>query len=369
MPDAAPSTPPLPEQRPIAVAVRRPPWAGRPAETVALWGILIIASLGLLYFAASVFLPLCLAVLLAVVLYPGVALLRRLGIPAVIGAAVVVVAFFGLIGIGIYTLAEPAAAWVDRWPVLSRQIEIKLGGLRESIAAAQEASKEIEAMAAGEGQPPRVVLEGPSLAEQLFAQAQLVVVNLAILLVLLYFLLARGAATVERTVSAIVDDHRRAQVSELVGRIQDDIGAYLRTITLINLALGVATAAVMALLGMPNPVLWGALAGLLHFLPYVGSLINLGVQSVVALLTFNAWIDVVAPPLAFLVLITIEAVVNPFILGRRLTLNPILVFVSILFWGWLWGVPGALLAVPILAVIKVVAERVEALAWARPVLA
>jgi predicted PurR-regulated permease PerM len=118
----------------------------------------------------------------------------------------------------------------------------------------------------------------------------------------------------------------------------------------------------MMALGMPNPALWGILAGVMNFSPYAGALLTLGVIGMVSLLTFDQWSAIVLPPLAFLLLTGLEGqLVSPLVVGRRLTLEPVAVFLSILFWGWLWGLPGMLLAVPILASIKIAANAVQPL--------
>jgi predicted PurR-regulated permease PerM len=126
---------------------------------------------------------------------------------------------------------------------------------------------------------------------------------------------------------------------------------------LINTALGVVTTGLMMGLGMPNPGLWGVMAGFLNFIPYLGAAVSLMIIALVSALTFDSLLQIALPPMAFLTVTTIEGnFLTPMIVGRRLTLNPIAVFLTILFWGWLWGIPGALMAVPILAVFKILCD-------------
>ncbi len=123
------------------------------------------------------------------------------------------------------------------------------------------------------------------------------------------------------------------------------------------------TALAMNALAMPNPLLWGVLAGVMNFIPYAGALVTLTIISLVSILTFDYWLTIMLPPLTFLFLTVLEGqFVSPFVVGRQLTLDPIAVFLSVLFWGWLWGFAGMLLAVPILAAIKITIGAIESLA-------
>src|SRR5690606_251545 len=164
--------------------------------------------------------------------------------PDAIGAGIVVLAFIGLIAFGFYQLSAPAAEWIQRWPVLVDQIDVKIGALRDSLEAAQSVTAESEehATVTSDGDPQRVVLERPSLAETMLNQAQLVIANVAVMLVLLYFMLAQGRHMMRRVLASFGDAERRAQAEAVALRINADIGLYLRTITLINFSLGAATA-------------------------------------------------------------------------------------------------------------------------------
>jgi predicted PurR-regulated permease PerM len=233
-----------------------------------------------------------------------------------------------------------------------------LGDLRESVESARRASHQIEQMAAAaDDEAQAVVVRGPSLAEQALTQTQVILAQLFVVLVLLFFFLARGRSMLEQLMGTLTNLEDRINYATIAGTVQKNIAAYLATVTLINSALGLVTTGLMMALGMPNPGLWGVMAGFLNFIPYLGAAVSLMIITLVSALTFDSLLQIALPPMAFLTVTTIEGnFLTPLIVGRRLTLNPIAVFLTILFWGWLWGIPGALMAVPILAVFKILCD-------------
>jgi predicted PurR-regulated permease PerM len=162
------------------------------------------------------------------------------------------------------------------------------------------------------------------------------------------------------TIAPRLSDKRR--VVEIARETEDDISYYLLTISLINGALGVAIGTAMYLLGMPNPILWGVMGGIFNFVPFLGAVTGIGIVALVALLTFDQFWPILLPPLSYLVLTSFEAqFITPALLARRLTLNPVAVFLALIVWTWLWGVAGALLAVPLLATLKICCDHIEPL--------
>jgi predicted PurR-regulated permease PerM len=181
--------------------------------------------------------------------------------------------------------------------------------------------------------------------------------------ILLYFMLASGDLVLRKTVRVLPRLQDKKRAVDIFRQAERDISTYLVTITLVNITLGAVTAAAMYLLGMPNPVLWGVLAAVLNYVPYLGPLTTFGVIALVSLLTFDQLSEAILPPLVFLGLTSLEGqVLTPLFLGRRLTLNPVAVFLALLIWGWLWGIPGILLAVPLLATFKIFCDNIEPLA-------
>ncbi|MBU0724251.1 MAG: AI-2E family transporter [Alphaproteobacteria bacterium] len=325
--------------------------------------MLALAIMYTVYFAKPILLPIFLALLLAILLLPLVKLICKIGIPQTLGAFIVVGLLTSTVTVGSYQLAGPALEYLDFGPNLGRSIERKLADLKLPLQKAREASEKIAEMAQIDQkgrQAPRVVVMQESLAETLAAHVQSSVTTGIITVVLLFFLLAEGPRSINRIVEAMELSEQRRRTKRVFLEIQWKISVYLRTVTLINIALGLLTSGLMWALGMPSPLLWGVIAGMFNFLPYVGPVITAVIIAIVSLMTFDSLLLILMPPLGFYILTAMEGqVITPMILGRQLTLNPILVFGTVLLWGWLWGVPGALLAVPILAIGKIILTNLE----------
>ena len=327
-------------------------------------GFLLLALVYTLYFAKALLMPICLAVLAALVLRPCVRTLRRIYIPEVIAAAFVILTIVTVFGWLILTISGPASEWVERGPFLKVQLQQKLEILRTPLEKMQEVTENLQdAASLGENSQPTVVVQGPSLLQRIFIEAQTTIVNIMVIFVLVFFLLARGGWTYRRVAAAINDESQREIWTNTLEEIQKNLAHYLLTVSAINVTLGVLTAIAMSLLAMPNALLWGVLAGVMNFIPYAGALVTLTIITLVSVLTFDQWLTIMLPPLVFLFFTILEGqFVSPFVVGRQLTLDPIAVFLSVLFWGWLWGFAGMLLAVPILASIKITIGAIESLA-------
>ncbi len=328
------------------------------AERVAIVGLFSLGVLYTLYLARDLLLPVFLALLLSLLLRPVVKGLRRLRVPEALSAAVLVTLLLVALAGAAFSLSEPATAWIKRAPVVMHQLEFKLGDLRQTVESARKASHQIEQMAAAaDDEAQAVVVRGPSLAEQALTQTQVILAQLFVVLVLLFFFLAQGRSMLEQLMGTMTNLEDRIHYATIAGTVQKNIAAYLATVTLINTALGLGTAGLLTAFGVPNPGLWGVMAGLLNFIPYLGAAASLTIIALVSALTFDSLLQIALPPLSFLAVTAIEGnIVTPMIVGHRLTLNPIAVFLTILFWGWLWGIPGALMAVPILAVFKILCD-------------
>jgi predicted PurR-regulated permease PerM len=181
--------------------------------------------------------------------------------------------------------------------------------------------------------------------------------------VLLFFLLASGDVFLRKLVTVLPRFEDKKAAVEISRQIEHDISTYLLAITVVNAVFGLAVATAMFFLGMPNPLLWGVMAGLLHFIPFLGAVIGISVVTLVAAVTLDGIGAILLVPTAYFSLNIIEEyIVLPLVMGRRLMLNPVVVLIWLIFWTWLWGIPGALMAVPLLAIVKIICDHVEPLA-------
>lgn len=329
----------------------------------AIRGLLLIASLWMLREARTLLVPIVLALLLAVVLAPAARRLRRLGLPQAIGAALLVGALLAGGGTVAALLAEPAAQWWERAPrtlatVLSRIDRWRdnwPGGWsaeprRGSPRAASEAADSVKARLASEG----VALTGSLLGEVLR-----VTLSAASMVILLYFILASEPWLVSRCIEALPPRPRlRALVLGGLRALQRDLSRYIVTLSLINAGVGVATSLVMSLLSLPNPGLWGLAAALLNFVPYIGPWVTAGALVLAGAMAGAAGWPLLWPSLGFLGIHAVESnLVSPWLIGRRLALPALSVFLSVLLWAWLWGIAGALIAVPMLIGLRCLCRR------------
>ncbi|RVU38132.1 AI-2E family transporter [Hwanghaeella grinnelliae] len=324
----------------------------------AVYGLFGLAAAYTLYFAAELVLPILFAVYLSLVLSPVIIGLRRVGLPDWLGAAVVLFGLLSSLFVAFHLLAEPASDWISRIPSAVREIEYRVWPFRETIEEAKEASEKINELARVSPKDERSVVVGDtSLSDLLLSYTWQTIAQTGITLALLFFLLSGGRRAVTDILRRVARQDRRRQLSQLFISVQTKAAHYLATVALIQFTVGCLTAAAMAAWGMPNALLWGAMAFVLGFIPYLGPVVTTGAIGIAALLTFHDWLSILAPPLTYAAITAGEGYfISPTILGRRFTLHPISVFLSMLAWTWLWGVAGALLAVPILitanAVIK-----------------
>lgn len=329
--------------------------------------LLILALLYTAYFAKDVLIPIALAFLLNLLLAPVVRLLHgRLRIPQIAAASLVVASLIGGAVAGFYALAAPAAEWMNRLPSATLEIEHKLRLLRAPVEEVREAARQVEKLARGEDRPAApeepvaVVLAGPSLAQTLLGQTAIISMGLLVTAILLLFLLASGDTLLRQAISIAPRLRDKKRIVEIARESEYDISHYLLTVSLINAALGCAIGTVLWLLEVPNPLLWGVMAALFNYVPYVGALVGVGVVALVSVITFDSLLAIAAPPLAYMVINGLEGqLITPALVARRLALNPVAVLLSLIVWSWMWGIAGALLAVPLLAAFKIMCDRIE----------
>jgi predicted PurR-regulated permease PerM len=333
---------------------------------LSLTGLFVLAAFYTLYFCRSFLLPVVLAVLLSLLLSPVVRGLKRLHVPEAVGSGLVLLILLGAFGTGLYQLAGPAYDWMQRAPQSLRKMDARLRELKKPVLTLGKATEQVEKIAEVSGggpKPAAVAVQAPSLRDRLFSQATELAVDGVVMFVLLFFLLASGDLFLRKLVRVLPRVEDKLRAVEIARRVQRQISAYLSTLTMINVMLGVAVWVAMSLIGLPNPQLWGAMVAVTNFVPYLGPAVNYAVLAMVGFLTFDTLRHALLPPAVFLVLNVLESwVISPMIMGRRMTLNPVVLFLALTFWGWMWGIVGAILAVPIMVVTKILCDHVEPLA-------
>lgn len=328
--------------------------------------LFVLAVFYTLYLTRDLTLPIVLALLLHFLLRPAVRALQRVHVPVYLAAGLVVIALVAGLGTAGYWLSEPIAQWVQKSPQIIQQLERKLRPIREKVEEVDKAAAQVEKITKPNqptNTPTVQVRNTPSIRSVVWAHVQPLLTGIVVLFFLLYFLLATGEKLIQRIAALAATRAGTQRVLDIANSVERNVSGYLGAVTLINAGLGVGTALLAYAFGLPNPLLWGAMAMFFNFVPYVGSMVTLVVLTIVALLTFDSLSYALLVPACFLLIGTIEGqVITPVVLGHRLSLNPVAVFLGLIFWGWLWGPAGALLAVPVLVTVKIICDHVRALA-------
>ena len=330
--------------------------------TVAMVLLCTLALVAALYFARTLFIPVTLACVLALVMAPIVRALCKTGLPRALASAGAVITAMALTGAILVRLSTPAAEWFARAPEAFYRLRYTFREVVGTLQNVKEFTEDVAKLSPGQ-EGDQVVMQGPDLAHVFLTNTGQLLTMVVITAVLLYFLLANGYLFLQKTVHILPTFSEKKRAVEIGRDLQLVVSRYLLTITAINLALGCATAAAMAAFKLPDPLLWGVLATTLNFVPYAGAILTAVAILLASVIAFPADpLYAIYPPLAFVVLTALEGnVITPHLVGRRLTLNPVIVFVSLLFWGWLWGVAGLLLAVPLLVVFKILCDHIAPL--------
>jgi len=323
-------------------------------------GIFILMIAALLYFAHAAFVPVALALLLALILSSPVELLHKVGMPRGLSALLILIIAFGAVASLVTLLWNPAQDWYASAPHTLNVIQKKITPLAHLISHIEDLSHKAGAV----GAPVHPATETLTVAPESFAPSAILgalrdsALGLATFLILTLFLLAGGPPMVARMTAAFFDHLKANHVLSYIEKVRAEMGRYYVTTALINIGLGVATTLVMMGWGMPTPYLWGALAAVLNFIPYAGSATTLVLVTVVAAVSFDGLGHAAGVSLSYLGLATIEGqVVQPLLVGRRLEVNPLLIFLGLWFGGIFWGIAGVILATPVLVALKVIAEN------------
>ena len=351
----------------------------RDVALVILTGLAVLYTL---YFAADIILPLVLALVLSLLLSPAARFLcNRLRLPRMLASALLILALFSAIGGIGYAISVPARGWIHKAPQSLPELQKKLVFLRYPIDIFEHGMAQIQGLMAqsgrGEGdaqpfnqaqapakqtQPSVTVSQGSGFGTSLLAGTRSFLGQTLTLLVVLFFLLADGDALLRRFVEILPGLPEKKRAVSIATEVERNISGYLATITLMNLLVGTANGLSIWAFGLPDPLLWGTAAFLLNYIPILGALTGMVIFFFVGLFSFSNVLWALAPSGVYLLIHILEGeTITPLLLARRFTLNPLLVIVALMFWDWLWGIAGALLAVPLLAVVKILCDNIEVL--------
>jgi predicted PurR-regulated permease PerM len=329
-----------------------------------LGGLFLFALVYALYFGRDFFMPVVLAFLLALMLTPIVRFFGKRGIPSAFSATLLVVLSGIVIGGTGYILSGPAAELVSSAPSIGREVTERLSELRKPFDHLLRASKHIEHLADATDEPgvQKVVVEQPGIISRAAGNLLSIATSIAITFVLSLFLLASGSMFYVKIVQSFATLSQKKRALRIVYDVEREISRYLLTVAVINGGLGLVIAFGLWLLGVPNPLLWGVAAALLNFLPYVGAAMTVVAVAAISLVSFESLAYALIAPAFVLCCNIIEGqFVTPLVLGRRLEINAVAIFIAVAFCSWLWGFVGALIAVPLLVIVKVFCDHFDGL--------
>jgi predicted PurR-regulated permease PerM len=331
-------------------------------QSISLTGLFILAIFYTIYFMRSILLPVVLALLISYLLRPIVRGLAQLKVPLSVSAAFILIGFLALVAYGISALTAPTIGWLQKAPAGLTELQHKLLPVKKSITQVTQATGEIEKLASAGGETKSVEVKRHPITEMFFLRTPEFIASAVLSVILLYFLLVYDQAFIAKLVKLLPTLSDKKTAVAIAHDIESQVSRYLFTITVINVCLGLAVGTAVGLLGLRNPVMWGAMVALLNFVPYLGALTGIICMTVGALLSFDSLGYALLFPAVYLAFGTLEgSFITPWIMGRSLTLNPVIILLSLTFWGWTWGIVGIILAVPILAAIKIFCAHIKPL--------
>lgn len=323
--------------------------------------MLTLLGLAACYVARSFLLPVVAAALLSYALIPAVRFLIRIHITRILASLVVVLAFCAFIGLAILLLASPTLDLLKETPSKLKKVERYIGTFEKRLSAVSEASEQIDRMTGSEKNGGVVVtIKEDSLTEIVFSQTPIFIGGVVSTILLMFFLLAFGDAMLRATVEAAPRLDEKRRFVEIARTLESSVSRYIITVTVINVCLGIAVGGLLFMLGFENPILWGVIATGLNYVPYLGALVGVALLTLASIGSAASMPDALIYPAVYLACTVTEGnFITPIVLGRSFSVNPIFIILALLFLGWLWGLPGAVMAVPLLIAIKALCETTE----------
>ncbi|MDU8942469.1 AI-2E family transporter [Ovoidimarina sediminis] len=337
----------------------------------AVIGLGLLALVGALAIARVFLVPVILAFLLALVFSPVCRAARRRGIPEPVTAlGIVLLLLLGIFATTV-SIAVPASGWIDDAPAITREVERKLRVLAGYAEAFTEAGKQIEnaaesatggAAEAGADEPVKVEVAEQGPLTTIALSAPLIVAQTVFVLILMFFVLASGSLFYERLVGVMPTFADKKKAIQIAYEIEREVSRYLLSVTTINAGLGLAIGIAMAVVGMPNPLAFGLLAFALNFIPFLGAIAGVAISFAVALVALPTAYEAFIVAAVYFSLTAIEGqLVTPWLVGRQLRLNTVVILIAVAFWAWLWSIMGTIMAVPLLVCVRVFCWHIPAL--------
>ena len=331
------------------------------ASLTLIGGIGLVISLPFaLRAGAEFFLPVTTALVIAVALVPLLEWLERRRVPTALAALLCIILFLAAANIAVAAIVFPATEWFQALPE-------RIGQLRQTLAPLVDVYSELEEFIddvvrefgrAPSGAPQTVQVETPSTLLQIIASsAPFAAIQMFFAVLVIFFFLSGWTRMRKRTITARASFGGAMTTARVIQQVVDATSTYLGTITIVNIGMGLVVALILHLIGMPTPLMWGGIAAVLNYIPYLGPIASALLLALGGLMTFaDPWYALL-PALSFVCIHLIEAnFVTPTVVGRRLTINPLLILLSLSFWAWVWGTTGALLAVPLLIIFRTVLD-------------
>jgi predicted PurR-regulated permease PerM len=334
------------------------------AIRVILNSMLLLALMYTITLTKSLLIPLVLAAFLGLALNPIVAAGARRGLQRWLCASVLMMALVGSLGFGVSKVAQPAMGWIQGAPATMKELLPKFRSITAPFEMANRATQNLVNGPPSRAHPAAAAAAVSISTWDVLAKAPAVLAAMLTVTLLVFFFLVFGDILLRRLVEIVPDFHAKRHAVVIVRSIQTEVSRYILTTSLINLTLGLFTAAMLWWLKMPDPLLWGTVAMMANYIPYVGAITTTTILMVVGLVHFDQLGQAMLPALCFIGFTIVEGnLITPMVLGRRMRVSPIAILLWLLVWGWLWGIPGALLAVPMLTSVKLIAERIRGWGW------
>lgn len=338
-------------------------------KSQAITGLFILGCFYTLYFAKSIFLPITIAILLNLLLEPIIRIFKKIKIPPRISALLVILILLLIMGYGFYSLSSPANQWLNKAPENFSQVGNKIDSIIKpfqkpikGFILIKDRLQKSTQVSPNKNKQEIIVKSEKSPYGFLFSATGAFFSQLTFILLLLYFLLASGDFILLKIVEVLPELNQKKEAVLMAKEIRHEINRFLLIKFLTGVGLAIVISIIFFFYHMPDPILWGLLAGVLEFIPYIGVIIGTVFVAITSLLSFTGLVHILLVPITFFTVVsTCGNFIVPLLLSRGLTLHPVIVFVGVVFGGWLWGFAGALIAVPMLSVIKIICNNVKPL--------